>query len=108
MYLAGENADGTHSETKHVFKDNYLPIHAIVHMDNREYSIDQVDFQKDTVTLRDISGTTDSRFPPTRHETTGMVRSYLEDEPNFPIQETGENETLLLPLSIEAASDTTA
>lgn len=105
VYLAGENADGTHSEIKHVYGRDYLPLHAVVHIDNRTYSIDHVDFQKDAVTLRDITGTTDTRFPPTRHETTGMVRSYLEDEPNFPIQETGENETLLLPLSIETASE---
>ena len=105
VYLAGENADGTHSEIKHVYGRDYLPLHAVVHIDNRTYSIDQVDFQKDAVTLRDITGTTDTRFPPTRQETTGMVRSYLEDEPSFPIQETGENETLLLPMSIEAASE---
>ena len=59
---------------------------------NRTYSIDQVDYQKDAVTLRDITGTTDSRFPPTRQETTGMVRSYLEEEPEYPLSEETERQ----------------
>ena len=92
VYLAGENADGTHSEIKHVYGRDYLPLHAVVHIDNRTYSIDQVDFQKDAVTLRDITGTTDSRFPPTRQETTGMVRSYLEEEPDYPLSEETERQ----------------
>ena len=90
VYLAGENADGTHGEIKHVYGRDYLPLHAVVHIENRTYSIYQVDFQKDAVTLRDITGTTDSRFPPIRQETTGMVRSYLEEEPDYPLSEETE------------------
>ncbi len=92
VYLAGENADGTHSEIKHVYGRDYLPLHDVVHIDNRTYSIDQVDFQKDAVTLRDITGTTDSRFPPIRQEMTGMVRSYLEEEPDYPLSEETERQ----------------
>ena len=81
VYLAGENADGTHREVKHRYGRDYLPIHAIVHLDDREYRIEQVDFQQETVTLRDLSEKSDARFPLIRQESTETVYERLEEEP---------------------------
>ena len=44
VYLAGLNEDGTHHQTKHLHKEDYLPIGSIINMDGRKFRIDGVDF----------------------------------------------------------------
>ena len=46
VYLAGLNEDGTHHQTKHLHKEDYLPIGSVIKMDGREFRIDGVDFDK--------------------------------------------------------------
>ena len=87
VYLAGENQDGTHEETKYLRGQDYLPIHASVHIDHRKYEIVQVNYEQGTVTLRDIDSVPDARFPSIREENTEFVRSYLEEEPDYPPME---------------------
>lgn len=53
IYLAGLNEDGTHHQTKYLRREDYLPVGSIVHMEGREFRVDKVDFDKDSVTLQD-------------------------------------------------------
>ena len=85
VYLAGEKADGTHEETKYLLGQEYLPLHALVHIDKRSYRIEQVDYSQDTVALQDADHPGESGFPYARTESVEFVRSYLEEEPGFPI-----------------------
>ena len=55
VYLAGLNEDGTHHQTKHLRKEDYLPIGSIINMDSREFRIDRVDFDKGKVSLQDMA-----------------------------------------------------
>ncbi len=85
VYLAGEKADGTHEETKYLLGQEYLPLHALVHIDKRSYRIEQVDYSQDTVALQDTDHPGESGFPYARTESIEFVRSYLEEEPGFPV-----------------------
>ena len=93
VYLAEETAEGFHREVKHLYAQDYLPIHASVHIDGRKYSIEQVDFHQGQATLRDISAQPDARFPLIRQEPTEVVRSYFEDEPDSSLTEENKRET---------------
>ena len=55
VYLAGLNEDGTHHQTKHLHKEDYLPIGSVIKMDSREFRIDRVDFDKGKVSLQDMA-----------------------------------------------------
>ena len=92
VYLAGEKADGTHEETKFLYARDFLPVNAVVHIRERAYRIDRVDFDRDTVRLLDITGDGDPRFPPTLEESTDYVRSFLEEEPLIPVSEETKTE----------------
>ena len=92
VYLAGEKADGTHEETKFLYARDFLPVNAVVHIRERAYRIDRVDFDRDSVRLLDITGDGDPRFPPTLEESTDYVRSFLEEEPLIPVSEETKTE----------------
>lgn len=62
VYLAGLNEDGTHHQTKHLHKEDYLPIGSIINMDGRKFRIDGVDFDKGKVSLQDMA-LADLRMP---------------------------------------------
>ena len=62
VYLAGLNEDGTHHQTKHLHKEDYLPIGSVIKMDGREFRIDRVDFDKGKVSLQDMA-LADIRMP---------------------------------------------
>ena len=62
VYLAGLNEDGTHHQTKHLHKEDYLPIGSVIKMDGREFRIDGVDFDKGKVSLQDMA-LADMRMP---------------------------------------------
>ena len=97
VYLAGEKADGTHEETKFLYARDFLPVNAVVHIRERAYRIDRVDFDRDTVRLLDITGDGDPRFPPTLEESTDYVRSFLEEEPLIPVSEETKTEINIPP-----------
>ena len=79
VYLAGLNKDGTHHQTKHLHKEDYLPIGSIINMDGRKFRIDGVDFDKGKVSLQDMA-LADLRMPIFREEPLSVVRELYEQQ----------------------------
>ena len=79
VYLAGLNEDGTHHQTKHLHKEDYLPIGSIINMDGRKFRIDGVDFDKGKVSLQDMT-LADLRMPIFREEPLSVVRELYEQQ----------------------------
>ena len=79
VYLAGLNEDGTHHQTKHLHKEDYLPIGSIINMDGRKFRIDGVDFDKGKVSLQDMA-LADLRMPVFRQEPLAVVRELYEQQ----------------------------
>ena len=79
VYLAGLNEDGTHHQTKHLHKEDYLPIGSIINMDGRKFRIDGVDFDKGKVSLQDMA-LADLRMPIFREEPLSVVRELYEQQ----------------------------
>ena len=79
VYLAGLNEDGTHRQTKHLHKEDYLPIGSIINMDGRKFRIDGVDFDKGKVSLQDMA-LADMRMPIFREEPLAIVRELYEQQ----------------------------
>ena len=79
VYLAGLNEDGTHRQTKHLRKEDYLPIGSIINMDGRKFRIDGVDFDKGKVSLQDMA-LADLRMPIFREEPLSVVRELYEQQ----------------------------
>ena len=53
VFLAGEQPDGTHEETKYLRKEDYIPLNAKLHISGREFRVESVDFQFRTVSLQE-------------------------------------------------------
>ena len=79
VYLAGLNEDGTHYQTKHLHKEDYLPIGSIINMDGRKFRIGGVDFDKGKVSLQDMA-LADLRMPIFREEPLAIVRELYEQQ----------------------------
>ena len=79
VYLAGLNEDGTHHQTKHLRKEDYLPIGSVINMDGRKFRVDSVDFDKDKVSLQDMA-LADARMPIFREEPLTVVRELYEQQ----------------------------
>ncbi len=79
VYLAGLNEDGTHYQTKHLHKEDYLPIGSIINMDGRKFRIGGVDFDKGKVSLQDMA-LADLRMPIFREEPLSVVRELYEQQ----------------------------
>ena len=79
VYLAGLNEDGTHHQTKHLHKEDYLPIGSIINMDGRKFRIGGVDFDKGKVSLQDMA-LADLRMPIFREEPLSVVRELYEQQ----------------------------
>ena len=79
VYLAGLNEDGTHHQTKHLRKEDYLPIGSVINMDDRKFRVDSVDFDKDKVSLQDMV-LADARMPIFREEPLTVVRELYEQQ----------------------------
>ena len=101
VYLAGLNEDGTHHQTKHLHKEDYLPIGSIINMDGRKFRIDGVDFDKGKVSLQDMA-LADLRMPIFREEPLTLVRELYEQEQEvmehtLPDYKVGDNVIVDLP-----------
>ena len=101
VYLAGLNEDGTHHQTKHLHKEDYLPIGSIINMDGRKFRIDGVDFDKGKVSLQDMA-LADLRMPIFREEPLVLVRELYEQEQEvmehpLPDYKVGDNAIVDLP-----------
>ena len=101
VYLAGLNEDGTHHQTKHLHKEDYLPIGSVIKMDGREFRIDGVDFDKGKVSLQDVA-LAEMRMPVFREEPLALVRELYEQEQDvmehsLPDYKVGDNVIVDLP-----------
>ena len=101
VYLAGLNEDGTHHQTKHLHKEDYLHIGSIINMDGRKFRIDGVDFDKGKVSLQDMA-LADLRMPVFREEPLALVRELYEQEQDvmehtLPDYKVGDNVIVDLP-----------
>ena len=96
VYLAGLNEDGTHHQTKYLRREDYLPLGATVHMEGRAFRVDNVNFDKDSVTLQDVA-LAEMRMPIFREEPLALVRELYEQEQNVP--QLSDEELDALPIS---------
>ena len=96
VYLAGLNEDGTHHQTKYLRREDYLPLGATVHMEGRAFRVDNVNFDKDSVSLQDVA-LAEMRMPVFRQEPLAVVRELYEQEQTEP--ELSDEELDELPIS---------
>ena len=79
VYLAGLNEDGTHHQTKYLRREDYLPLGTTVHMEGRAFRVDNVNFDKGSVSLQDVA-LAEMRMPIFREEPLALVRELYEQE----------------------------
>ena len=79
IYLAGQSEDGTHHQTKHLRKEDYLPIGSIIKLDGRDFRVDHVNFMFKSVSLQDID-LTNSGQPIFRVERLPHIRELYEQQ----------------------------
>ena len=101
VYLAGLNEDGTHYQTKYLRREDYLPLGATVHMEGRAFRVDNVNFDKDSVSLQDVA-LAEMRMPVFRQEPLAVVRELYEQEQDvmehpLPDYKVGDNVIVDLP-----------
>ena len=96
VYLAGLNEDGTHHQTKYLRREDYLPLGATVHMEGRAFRVDNVNFDKDSVTLQDVA-LAEMRMPIFREEPLALVRELYEQEQDD--RQLSDEELDALPIS---------
>ncbi len=101
VYLAGLNEDGTHHQTKYLRREDYLPLGATVHMEGRAFRVDNVNFDKNSVTLQDVA-LAEMRMPIFREEPLALVRELYEQEQDvmehpLPDYKVGDNVIVELP-----------
>ena len=100
VYLAGLNEDGTHHQTKYLRREDYLPLGATVHMEGRDFRVDTVNFDKDSVTLQDVA-LAEMRMPIFREEPLALVRELYEEQDTMesllPDYKVGDNVIVDLP-----------
>ena len=100
VYLAGLNEDGTHHQTKYLRREDYLPLGTTLHMEGRAFRVDNVNFDKDSVTLQDVA-LAEMRMPIFREEPLALVRELYEEqdmmESPLPDYKVGDNVVVELP-----------
>ena len=100
VYLAGLNEDGTHHQTKYLRREDYLPLGTTIHMEGRAFRVDNVNFDKDSVTLQDVA-LAEMRMPIFREEPLAFVRELYEEqdmmESPLPDYKVGDNVIVDLP-----------
>ena len=100
VYLAGLNEDGTHHQTKYLRREDYLPLGTTIHMEGRVFRVDNVNFDKDSVTLQDVA-LAEMRMPIFREEPLALVRELYEEQDTMesllPDYKVGDNVIVDLP-----------
>ncbi len=100
VYLAGLNEDGTHHQTKYLRREDYLPLGTTVHMEGRAFRVDNVNFDKGSVTLQDVA-LSEMRMPVFREEPLALVRELYEEQDMMghplPDYKVGDNVIVDLP-----------
>jgi len=105
VYLAGLNEDGTHHQTKYLRREDYLPLGATVHMEGRAFRVDNVNFDKDSVTLQDVA-LAEMRMPIFREEPLAVVRELYEQEQDEPQLSDGELDALPISAVVDGKVQT--
>ena len=100
VYLAGLNEDGTHHQTKYLRREDYLPLGTTIHMEGRAFRVDNVHFDKDSVTMQDVA-LAEMRMPIFREEPLAVVRELYEEQDMMghplPDYKVGDNAIIDLP-----------
>ena len=100
IYLAGLNEDGTHHQTKYLRREDYLPLGTTIHMEGRAFRVDNVNFDKGSVTLQDVA-LAEMRMPVFREEPLALVRELYEEQDMMghplPDYKVGDNVIVDLP-----------
>lgn len=100
IYLAGLNEDGTHHQTKYLRREDYLPLGTTIHMEGRAFRVDNVNFDKGSVTLQDVA-LAEMRMPVFREEPLALVRELYEEQDMMghplPDYKVGDNVVVELP-----------
>ena len=100
IYLAGLNEDGTHHQTKYLRREDYLPLGTTIHMEGRAFRVDNVNFDKDSVTMQDVA-LAEMRMPIFREEPLAVVRELYEEQDMMghplPDYKVGDNAIIDLP-----------
>ena len=79
IYLAGQDGDGTHHQTKYLREEDYLPIGIIIKLDGRDFRVDHVNFMFKSVSLQDMD-LTNSGQPIFRVERLPNIRELYEQQ----------------------------
>ena len=79
IYLAGQNEDGTHHQTKYLREEDYLPIGSTIKLDGRDFRVDHVNFMFKSVSLQDVD-LTNSGQPIFRVEQLPYIRELYEQQ----------------------------
>ena len=79
IYLAGQNEDGTHHQTKYLREEDYLPIGSIIKLDDRGFRVEHVNFTFKSVSLQDVD-LTNSEQPIFRVEQLPYIRELYEQQ----------------------------
>ena len=89
VYLSGQQEDGTHAQTKYFRREEYLPVNTIVELDDREFRVDSVNFERGTVSLQDMTLAKEARYPIFRTEPLEYIR-HLYEQADVPMEEAVE------------------
>ena len=89
VYLSGQQEDGTHAQTKYFRREEYLPVNAIVELDDREFRVDLVNFEQGAVSLQDMTLAKEARYPIFRTEPLEYIR-HLYEQADVPMEEAVE------------------
>ncbi len=102
VYLAGENPDHTHSLTKELLAQDYVPVGAELNIEGRDFRVESVDFATGHVSLVDLTFMNAMGFPICRVEPLDFVRSFVEEQLPLGL----EQEWTLLPDDTEVPFET--
>ena len=108
VYLAGLNEDGTHHQTKYLRREDYLPLGATVHMEGRAFRVDNVNFDKGSVSLQDVA-LAEMRMPVFREEPLALVRELYEQEQDameHPLPDYKVGDNVIVDLSTQTIEGT--
>ena len=89
VYLSGQQEDGTHAQTKYFRREEYLPVNTIIELDDREFRVDSVNFEQETVSLQDMTLAKEARYPIFRTEPLEYIR-HLYEQADVPMEEAVE------------------
>ena len=89
VYLSGQQEDGTHAQTKYFRREEYLPVNTIIGLDDREFRVDSVNFEQETVSLQDMTLAKEARYPIFRTEPLEYIR-HLYEQAEMPMEEAVE------------------